>query len=236
MGSTKQEIIEKYGEEYYEQKKEYQRQYEKSHKKERNAYKSRRRAEKTKERFGEVVDLDGEIWKVIEGTNNEYAISNKGRGKAFHYNHTNLEKLLKPSKVSPNSKYYRFAINRYGKHMSCKIHRLVAEAFIPNPNNFPQVNHKDEDPSNNCVENLEWCDSKYNNSYGTKIERQSEGKKKPVIGYFNETDFYKIWFRSSADAAEILTGNRKASTSITAVISGRQNTYKKLKWKYERDI
>ena len=51
------------------------------------------------------------------------------------------------------------------------VHRLVAQAFIPNPDNLPEVNHKNEDKSNNTVDNLEWCDHKYNNNYGTKIER-----------------------------------------------------------------
>ena len=61
------------------------------------------------------------------------------------------------------------------------IHRLVALTFIPNPNNLPQVNHKDEDKSNNCVDNLEWCEHKYNVNYGTAIERASKSRKENVV-------------------------------------------------------
>lgn len=65
-----------------------------------------------------------------------------------------------------------------GKRKHKKIHRLVAEAFIPNPDNLPEVNHKDENKYNNSVDNLEWCNSSYNKTYGTGRERRSEGMKR----------------------------------------------------------
>ena len=86
-----------------------------------------------------------------------------------------------------------------GKVKAELIHRLVAIAFIPNPNELPQVNHKDENKDNNCADNLEWCDTKYNNTYGTRLYRAAESCKKPI--YCVELD--KV-FDSGTEAAKEL--------------------------------
>ena len=67
--------------------------------------------------------------------------------------------------------------NGKGKLKNEKIHRLVAKAFIPNPDNLPEVNHIDENKYNNCVDNLEWCSVKYNRNYGTRYQRIWETRK-----------------------------------------------------------
>lgn len=192
----------------------------------------------------EIESLEGEIWKDVVGYEGYYKISNKGRCISLDYNHTKLPKLMKPSKASTNNEYMRYCLTIDGVKKDCKIHRLVAQAFIPNPNNLPMVNHKDENPKNNCVwvnedgsinydkSNLEWCDAKYNVNYGTANERKAKHRKKGVLAYQNENDCYKIWFSSSADAAEMLSGNRRNGTYITSVIHNRMKSYKGLKWKY----
>lgn len=84
-------------------------------------------------------------------------------------------KVLKPNKVLHG--YSQVGLYKNGKIQFFKIHRLVATMFIPNPNNLPVVNHKDENPSNNCVDNLEWCTHKYNSNYGTCQQRKGEAIK-----------------------------------------------------------
>ena len=102
-----------------------------------------------------------EIYKTIEGHPN-YEISNLGniRNKITKKYRTN---------VLNNKGYYDIQLD--GKDY--KVHRLVAKAFIPNPNNYKEINHKDENPKNNCVNNLEWCDRKYNCNYGTRNNKIS---------------------------------------------------------------
>ena len=113
-----------------------------------------------------------EIWKDISGFNGKYKISNFGRVKSFH---NNKELMLKPS-VShygyPRVTLYYNGISKY-----YEIHRLVALYFIPNINNLPCVNHKDENKLNNHADNLEWCSILYNVNYGTRNERISVNNK-----------------------------------------------------------
>lgn len=232
MKRGKEWIIATKGLEYYEYVKAKQREYEKLYSKERNEYKKRRKKERREKEYIPVENLDGEIWKDVVGYEGYYKISNKGRCISLNYNKTNLPKLMKPTKASNKGEYLRYCLSRDGIKTDHKIHRLVAQTFLPNPHNLPMVNHKDENPKNNCVENLEWCNAYYNNNYGTANERKANSKKRPVLAFKNKDDYYKIWFSSSADAAEILTGNRRKATAITSVIHNKLKSYKGLKWEY----
>ena len=117
-----------------------------------------------------------EEWRDIIGYEGKYQVSNLGRVKSLKNTRGNYrEKILKPGKDAKG--YKQVSLYKNGKGKMYKIHRLVAIAFIPNPNNYPMINHKDEDKTNNCVDNLEWCTNKYNMNYGTLPERFSEARK-----------------------------------------------------------
>ena len=119
-----------------------------------------------------------EIWKDVEGYEGCYQVSNLGRVKSLNYNRTGKEKVLKACK---SKGYYYVILCKDSKQKNCSVHRLVATAFLPNPDNLPQVNHKDEDKTNNACFNLEWCDRKYNMNFGTRTKRSAEKRSKSVL-------------------------------------------------------
>ena len=113
-----------------------------------------------------------EIWKDIVGYEGLYQISNLGNVKSLNYRRTGKERILNPGN---NGCGYLFVILcNNGKRKHFKIHRLVANAFLENPDNKSDVNHKDEDKTNNNVDNLEWMTRQENNNYGTRNERSSK--------------------------------------------------------------
>lgn len=149
-----------------------------------------------------------EIWKDIKGYEGLYQVSNLGRVKSLGRNQTIGDKTtyFKEEKILIGSKnhkgYWYVGLYKDGKGKRKAIHRLVAEHFIPNPENKPCVNHKDEVKTNNCVDNLEWLTHKENTNYGTCIERRvkhtdwnthNDSKKKKVYQYDKELNLVKIW-------------------------------------------
>ena len=130
-----------------------------------------------------------EIWKPIKGYEGLYEVSNFGRIKSLKFG---KERIIKGSKDKYG--YLQVGLSKNNKSKTFKVHRLVAEAFIDNTDNLPQVNHKDENPSNNVVSNLEWCDAKYNCNYGSHREKQiNSQQKRKILQYDLEGNLIKEW-------------------------------------------
>ena len=157
-----------------------------------------------------------EIWRDIEGYEGIYQVSNKGRIKHFK---NGIRKLS----LKKNG-YYGICLYNHRKYENFLIHRLVAEAFIPNKDNLPMVNHKDENKLNNNVDNLEWCDAKYNSNYGTRKERLRKIRGKKVLCI--ETG--KI-YNSIGEASEILHISRP---NINKCLYHKRKTAGGYHWKF----
>ena len=114
-------------------------------------------------------ELAREEWRDVENYEGKYQISNLGRLRSFA---RSVEPLIFAPHYDKDG-YIMYGLRRNGKIYTKKAHRLVASAFIPNKDNLPQINHIDEDKTNNRVSNLEWCSHLYNNRYGTKRQRIS---------------------------------------------------------------
>ena len=191
-----------------------------------------------------------EQWKYIEGTNGKYQVSNYGRIKG--------ENGLISQWVNKSGYMVTHIPNYYGK--STLVHRLVAETFLDNPNGYPQINHKDENKTNNFVfinedgsvdcekSNLEYCSAKYNSNYGTRNERmvaKLKGRKpsdntikasvercsRKVSKYSMNEELIET-YPSLAEAARQNKGVHHANIIRCCDGSGRLKSTGGFKWKY----
>ena len=170
-----------------------------------------------------------EYWKPVVGYEGLYEVSNWGRVKRLRRLITNQynsfyieEKILKPQKNIYGYLYVNLYKNGIMKHKT--IHKLVAEVFLPNPNNYKEVNHKDECKTNNIVSNLEWCDRKYNINYGTRNEKVS----KKVYQYTLDGEFVREW-KSTAECCR----NGYNQGHVAACCRGERKIHKGFIWKYK---
>lgn len=174
-----------------------------------------------------------EIWKDVKEYEGLYQISNIGRIKALDKSVKNRysykfmpSKLLKPYKNKLGYCYVCLYKNK--KRKRYYIHRLVAENFIDNENKLKEINHKDENPSNNCVDNLEWCDRRYNCNYGNHNKKISKSKSKRIIQYDKDMNLIKIW-------TGINYASRETGYSISCIwrsCQGKTKKHRKYIWRY----
>ena len=170
-----------------------------------------------------------EIWKDIVGYEGLYQVSNLGNVKSLNYRRTGKERILKP--VNNGCGYLQVNLCKNWNRRLFRIHRLVANAFLENPDNKSDVNHKDEDKTNNCVDNLEWMTRKENNNFGTRNERSSKSRinykemSKSVLQFTKNGEFIKEWSSmhqierdlgfSSGNIAKCCTGKLKTAYGYT---------------------
>lgn len=192
-----------------------------------------------------------EEFRDIQEYEGLYQVSNLGRVKSLKYG---KEKILKGGKDKQG--YIYVILCKEGKKNNFRVHRLVCETFIPNPNNYQCVNHKDEDKTNNNVNNLEWCNQNYNVNYGTGIQRRvanTDWKKKventdykevgrksaekllnrkdqskPVLQYTKDNEFVKEW--KSTNECE---RNGFYKSAVSKCCNGKLNSHKGFIWKYK---
>lgn len=158
-----------------------------------------------------------EIWKDIKGYEGIYQVSNLGRVKSKRC-------ILRPGN---NKGYMTVALSNYGKVKYFQVHRLVAQAFIPNPNNLPEVNHRDEKSTNNKVDNLEWCTPSYNNSYNGLAKKKGLLKRIPIVQFSLDGKFIREW-SCAGDVEKELGINHRA---IYQCCKGRTKSSGGFKWK-----
>ena len=178
-----------------------------------------------------------EIWKDIAGYEGKYQVSNLGRVRSLPRTFLDVNgrrQIFKGcvlKRILRKNGYMVVTFYGSGKFHQMMIHRLVAGAFIPNPNNLPMINHKDEDKTNNHVDNLEWCSAQYNSTYNNIHYRNKEKRRKAVIQMTLDDEFVAEY--ESVREAERQTGFR--NSNISAACRGEKKTKQSygFHWKFK---
>ena len=179
-----------------------------------------------------------EHWKEIKGYEGLYMVSNLGNVKSLGSDKWHKGKILNPH-LDGKKNYLLVGLHKNGKLFHKQVHRLVAETFISNPNNYPVVNHKDECKTNNNVENLDWCTIKYNSTYGnarfknviSRTKNKSKNSEKPILMLDLNGNVIRE-FRSCYDASRF-TGLSRTIIRYCCIGNKRNKTAGGYKWKYK---
>ena len=168
--------------------------------------------------------MENEVWKDVSGYEGMYEVSNLGRVKSLKQG---KERILKPK--TEKCGHLHVGLYKNGEQKKYYVHRLVAQVFLSNPQNLPMINHKDDNPSNNQVENLEFCTAKYNSNYGTRTQRQAEKLSKPVIQFTKDGEFVREW-KSATDVQRNLGYN---NGHISECCNRKRKSAYSFIWKYK---
>lgn len=177
-----------------------------------------------------------EVWKDIAGYEGFYQVSNMGRVKSLdrYVPHKTFGKKFCKGHIMAthinNAGYVSVNLCKGNKYTSYDIHRLVAIAFLSNPDKLPEVNHIDENKQNNHIGNLEWVTKQQNESHGTKRKRQTQKIKQKVLQYSIDGQFVKEW-ESPTDAELSISG--KTTGAISHCAKGKTKTAYGYIWRYK---
>jgi len=169
-----------------------------------------------------------EVWKSVVGYAGLYHISNQGR--IFRLKNYSTIKYLKFN--TDKDGYFKVSLCKNNKPKSFYVHRLVAEAFIENPENLPLVNHKDENKTNNKADNLEWCTAQYNTTYNGSTIKRGLTQRIPIIQLSLNLEPLKIW----SGRVEIIQKLGFHAGNITSCCLGHRKTSNGFIWRYLKDI
>ena len=165
-----------------------------------------------------------EVWKDVHGYEGQYQVSSLGNVRSMNYRGTGIVKNLVPKMNNCG----RLWVDLKGKpHL---IHRLVANEFIPNANNYPEINHKDENPRNNIADNLEWCTGEYNK----KVYSQKHSNGRPQIHFRKVVQMDLDWnhIKTWDDSRTVFKSTGMSQWSIIQCCEGKRKTAYGFKWQY----
>lgn len=170
-----------------------------------------------------------EEWKDISNFEGLYQVSNLGRVRSLPKSGSGGHNGIILSQSNDKDGYLLVYLYANREKIACRVHRLAALSFLPNPNNLPQVNHKDGNKENNCFTNLEWCNSSYNNSYGIGSVNRANSKSIPILQLDMSGNIVREW--ESAKKVESALGFNHSN--ITNCCKGRYKSIYGYKWRYK---